>query len=154
MSPTYGFQLGNTSNINSPFYFNSPSMVYPTGGWPYSHYPCTSTPSVTPPITPFTLCKISGSIGVCSGCRNKYNKNSVPPDDICIRHQEWCEFTPPGAQIPQGHFGNVYYHFSVHCVWLRCSFFIPSALGVPLDIIPLLDSSHKERLSAMFGIEI
>ena len=161
MSP-YGFQQGNTSNIHSPFYFNSPSMVYsmPGGGWPYGHYPCTSgftsatssSPPITP-FTPFTLCKISGNISVCSGCRNKYNKNSVPPDDMCIRHQEWREYTPPGSQVPQGRFGNVYYHFNVHCVWLHCSSFNPSQLEIPPDIIPLLEGSHKARLSAMFGID-
>ena len=158
MSPTYGFQLSNISNVHSPFYFNSPLMMYSVpGGWPHGHYPYasgfTSATSISPPITPFTLCKISGNISVCSGCRNKYNKNSVPPDDMCIRHQEWREYIPPGSQTPQGRFGNVYYHFNVHCVWLRCSSFNPSQLEIPPDIIPLLENSHKTRLSTMFGIE-
>ena len=91
ISPThgsYGFQLENTANIHFPFYFNSPMYSM--------HYPHMSG-FTTPPITaPFTLCKISGNISVCSGCRNKYSKNPKPPDDACIKHQEWHEYTPPG----------------------------------------------------------
>ena len=42
---------------------------------------------------PFTLCKISGNIKVCAGCRNKYPKSPSPPDDLCIKHQEWRELS-------------------------------------------------------------
>ena len=73
---------------------------------------------------------------------------------MCIRHQEWHEYTPPGSQVPQGHFGNVYYHFNVQCVWLHCSSFHPSQLEVQPDIIPLLNSAHKAKLLSMFGIDI
>ncbi len=45
----------------------------------------------------FVLTKIAGNISICSGCRNKYSKNPVPPDDLCIKHQEWREFTPSGT---------------------------------------------------------
>ena len=91
ISPThgsYGFQLGNTANIHSPFYFNSPMYSM--------HYPHMSGFTTLPITAPFTLCKISGNISVCSGCRNKYSKNPKPPDDVCIKHQEWHEYTLPG----------------------------------------------------------
>lgn len=102
MSPTYGFQVGNT--IYSPFYFNSPSccILCQEDG-----LIGTSASSISPPSTPFTFCKINGNINVCTGCHNKYNKNPVPPDDMCIRHQEWREYTQPLTQIPQGWFANV-----------------------------------------------
>lgn len=52
------------------------------------------------PSSPFTLCKISGNISVCAGCRNKYPKHPNPPDDLCIKHQEWHEYIPSTMQLP------------------------------------------------------
>ena len=76
--------------------------------WPYPYpygpvYGQMPSPqqSYAPP-SPFTLCKISGNISICAGCRNKYPKKPDPPDDMCIRHQEWREYTPPNSGVPQG----------------------------------------------------
>ena len=69
-------------------------------------------------LSPFTLCKIAGNISTCVGCHNEYVK---APDDMCIKHQEWREYTPRGSQTPKSRFGNVYYHFNPNCIWLRCS---------------------------------
>ena len=114
--------------------------------WSHPH-PSYSSASSTPP-TPFTLCQITGNISVCVGCRNKYNKNN---DDMCIRHQEWCEYTPPGQAVSH-RFANVYYHFSVQCVWLRCPWFIPTQLEVPPEIMTSLGTAHKSKLTKEFGI--
>ena len=35
---------------------------------------------------------------------------------MCIRHKEWREYTPIGADSPQSRFGNVYYHLDPECV--------------------------------------
>ena len=110
---------------------------------PYSQhpgaYPSTPPmPGAMPPL-PFTLCKIIGNISICDGCRNRYSKHPNPPDDLCIRHQEWREFTPPGSQVPQSRFGNTYYHFSVTCpLSTICSY----ALG---------DSSRNFRTARKFS---
>ena len=166
MSPVYG-----------PCYYNSPpSMMQSSGwgspmmqssgwgspmmqssGWDYGHNPYApglTSATATPP-TPFTLCKITGNISVCAGCHNKYTKSAVTPDDMCIRHQEWREYRPnPGSPMLQSRFGNVYYHFNVQCVWLRCPWFDPSKLQIPPEIIHQLDSSHKNKLSTMFSVHV
>ena len=59
-----------------------------------------------------------------------------------------------GSQAPQFCFSNVYYHFNVHCVWLRCPWFAPMLLEVPSDIYPHLDISHLERLRKEFQIQL
>ena len=107
--------------------------------------------SMTTPPTPFTLCKISGNISVCAGCHNKYSKSAMAPDDMCIRHQEWREYRASGSLTPQSRFSNVYYHFNVQCVWLRCPWFDPSQLEVSPDVT--LESVHKKRL-LMFGVHV
>ena len=154
MSPVYG-----------PCYYNSPApMMQPRWGYGHSPYApglasmhMTTPPnapglaSMTTPPTPFTLCKISGNISVCAGCHNKYSKSAMAPDDMCIRHQEWREYRASGSLTPQSRFGNVYYHFNVQCVWLRCPWFDPSQLEVSPDVT--LESVHKKRLS-MFGVHV
>ena len=72
---------------------------------------CSSLPSGPPPLipcatsatnnSPFTLAFIAGNIRVCRGCRQKFIKPPVPPNDLCVHHQEWQEFTPAGASFPQ-----------------------------------------------------
>ena len=51
----------------------------------------TPQPQYTPPSL-FILCKISGNISVCPGCRNKYPKKHDLPDDLSIKHKQWCEY--------------------------------------------------------------
>ena len=82
--------------------------------------------SVPPPLIPcitspidnsyFMLTFISGNIGVYRGCRQKYVKPPVPPNDLCVRQQEWQELTPAGGSFPQRRFGNVYYHCNLACI--------------------------------------
>ena len=136
MSPVYGL-----------CYYNSLAPMMQPTGWGYGHNPyapglastMTTPPNapastMTMPPTPFTLCKISGNISVCTGCHNKYSKSAMAPDDMCIRHQEWQEYRASGSPIPQSRFGNVYYHFNVQCVWLRCPWFDPSQLEISPDV--------------------
>lgn len=146
---------------------NFPSSFHPQLPWSYGYghghmpSPMFASPPLAVPIPPtsvspcpFTLSKISGNISVCAGCRNKYSKQPTPPDDFCIRHQEWREYmyVPAGSQTPQSRFGNTYYHFNPHCVWMRCPGFIPTLLEIPPDISSLLDLSHRERLEKEFQI--
>ena len=111
-----------------------PSSGYP---WPYySQFPVLPSynhqlPSPSISLTshsphPFTLYKIAGNISVCAGCKNRYPKNPLPPNDICIRHQEWREFIPTGSQVPQSRFGNAYYHFNLSCIFSHWPNFDPS----------------------------
>ena len=139
--------------------FSTPPYT-PSSSTPYSQpfpspRPAFNQPfSPPPPSSPFSLCKISGNISVCAGCRNKYNKTASPPDDMCIKHQEWREYTSPGSQTPGHRYGNVYYHFDPQCVWHRCTSFVPTQLQIPPNVIHQLDKSHKEKLLTLFDINL
>ena len=63
---------------------------------PYLYMP-TAPPSLPQyqPSSPFVLCFISENISTCFGCKTKYLKSLQPPDDLCIRHQDWREFFSP-----------------------------------------------------------
>ena len=95
---------------------------------------------------PFTLCFISGNIGVCYGCRQKYPKPCKPPDDLCVRHKEWREFFSPGAALPQTKYSNAYYHCNVPCIQSRCPFFTPDLLVIPANIAMQLLPIHTAFL--------
>ena len=122
MSPVYGPCYCNS--LPPPLIQHSRLSMMQHSGWGYGHLPNSYAPTLastmTTPPTPFTLCKISRNISVCTGCCNKYSKSAMAPDDMCIRHQEWWEYRASGSPIPQSHFGNVYYHFNVQHVWLCC----------------------------------
>ena len=164
------FQLSNNSIVQHSWPYSSPHnsllmfpQLPPTTLWPYSPSPSSSCFSSPPffhqPLSPaqynpFILCRIAGNISVCAGCHNHYGKNVVEPDDMCIKHKEWREYTPQGSQVPQSRYGNVYYHFEPQCVWLRCSWFIPSQLEIPPDIHSQLGFSHKTKLSMLFNINL
>lgn len=153
------------TNIQVPQHPLHPHYQSPWGFYGPPPHPPPTLPHPPPPympyappapasLHPFTLCKISGNISVCAGCRNKYPKNPNPPDDLCIKHQEWREYIPSGSQTPQSRFGNAYYHFNPTCVWMRFPEFVPMYLEVPPEICQQLDTSHKERLQRDFQVYI
>ena len=124
-----------------PYYAGTciPSVAYPNASL---------TPTLAGPSNPFLLAFITGNIYTCIGCKNKYGKHCQPPDDLCIKHQEWREFMPVGSPS-QSKFGNVYYHCKPQCVWLRCPEFIPLQLDAR-SVLHLLDPVHKAYLSEVF----
>ena len=104
------------------------SMPYGTG-YPMYHnvqslYSC--------PSNPFVLCFIAENISTCFGCKNKYNKSAKPSQDLCVRHQEWRQFTASGT--PQSNFGNAYYHCKPECIWLKWPNFSHTDLEVPQEV--------------------
>ena len=56
------------------------------------------------------------NIAVCAGYHNRYSKSKQPPNDLCIRHKEWREFSPEGATTPYTRFSNMYYHCDPQCL--------------------------------------
>ena len=46
---------------------------------------------------PFVLCFIQGNITTCFGCKQKYIKPCLPPEDLCVRHEEWRTFYRQGT---------------------------------------------------------
>ena len=156
VSHVSNFQLPAVTHISSFPGFQT-QLPYGHYSVPYAYDFSTLPFSPVPPVphsVPFTLCKISGNISICAGCRNKYPKHPTPPDDLCIRHQEWREYIPTGSQVPQSRFGNTYYHFSTLCVRMRCPEFVPVLLDIPREILLELDHVHKERLQFEFQITL
>lgn len=150
------------SMVQSPVHFYSPYPTYPM--YPPFHQgvpheagnPFQTSPPYQPyhhqPSLPFTLCFISGNISVCIECKNKYPKTPKPPQDLCIKHEEWRQFTLPNTATPQSKFGNIYYHCRMECVWMRCPNFTLSDLQVPPEMTEKLSSAHKELLLSTFGL--
>ena len=90
---------------------------------------------------------LNGNIRVCRGCRQKYVRPLLPPHDICIKHQEWQEFTPVRCSQPITRYGNVYYHCNVSCVQARCPYFEPHMLHITPNILMQLMPSHTKLLT-------
>ena len=160
------FQSPRFVNVPPPFF---PSSYYtgpftPTSVYPYA--PPTPSHPFHPPSgplypfsfstdssNPFSLAFITGNISTCVGCKNKYAKSPQPPDDLCVKHQEWREFTPVGSTVPQSKYANVYYHCKPQCIWLRCPEFIPSQLDTKA-VVDKLSPIHKAYLVDTFGLHV
>ena len=106
-----------------------PNCYYPWSS-PYNPSVYSSVNSTPVVQYPFSLCFIRGNISVCIGCQNRYPKTKQPPDDLCIKHQEWRQFTPHGTDVTQNKFSNVYYHCKPQYVWLCCPDFVPEQLHI------------------------
>ena len=164
-----GFASPHFSMVQSPvqqsplnFYgpYTTPSM-YPPPYHQGAHHEAgnpfqTPTPyqSYYQPPVPFTLAFISGNISICIGCKNKYPKSPKPPQDLCIRHEEWRQFTPPNSSTPQSKFGNVYYHCRKECIWMRCPYFTSNDVQLPPEVVCNLTATHKQMLLTEFGLAI
>ena len=102
----------------------------------------------------FRVCFRSGNISICSGCCNKFDKNSLPPDDICVQHEEWRSYISPATRLPESRFGNAYYHVSVQCITARWPMFFPGHVIVPVDVQSRLLPQHKLLLFNVFGLNV
>ena len=142
-----------SSNVN----FSPMNMVpsYPPTSYYPGYFPASPSPyqpsDAFTPFNPFILCFIKGNISTCIGCHNHYPKSPQPPNDICLRHQEWRQFTPQGKETPQTKFSNVYYHCNPLCVWHRHPNF-NTANVVITEIENQLTPIHKAHLTSYFGL--
>ena len=102
----------------------------------------------------YSLHIIAGNISTCFGCKNKYNKSLKPPNDLCIKTQDWREFISPNSATPLSRFGNVYFHCKPECVLMRNPSFLPSVLNVPDEVAESLNDAHKQYLLDLFGLQI
>ena len=101
---------------------------------------------------PFRIGFVTGNISVCNRCKGKYHKESGPPHDLCVQHEEWRTFTPSGSTTQQSRFGNVYYHCNVPCICAVWPSFVPSSIVVSPSIQTKLDGVHKQWLHTAFNI--
>ena len=86
----------------APYSPQFPPMLSPYLSPPYTYPQLTPSSSYGPDPThgganPFRVHFITGNISVCNGCKRKYDKKVGPPHDLCLRHEEWRTFTPPGS---------------------------------------------------------
>ena len=49
---------------------------------------------------PFKLHFISENISRCAGCKGQYPKPALPPNNLCIEHEEWRQITFPNSPSP------------------------------------------------------
>ena len=100
----------------------------------------------------FRLCFRSGNISVCAGCRKRFDKQAVSPNNLCVQHEEWRSYTSPVTNLPESRFGNAYYHAHPNCIMLKWSDFHPFDLEISVDMKNSLTNGHKELLFNLFGI--
>lgn len=127
--------------------FNSPSYVQC-----FPQYSTPPLPVVPNHSGPFYVVFISGNISVCAGCHGRYMKPALPPYDICVKHQEWREFTIPSNPSVQRRFGNTYYHPSLACLRSRWPHIQSHDIIVEDDIKRNLSQEHKDFLATTLGI--
>ena len=130
-----------TIHIQSPTHWNAPC-------YNYQH--------MNPPQYDgiFSVCFRSGNISVCNGFRNKFDKNSLPPNDLCIQHEEWRSYISPVTKLPESRFGNAYYHANPLCIRARWPMFFPGHIIVPVDVQSRLLPQHKLLLFSAFGVNV
>ena len=90
----------------------------------------------------FRVCFRRGNISVCSGCQNKFDKNSLPPNDICIQHGEWRSHISPVTKLPESRL-EMHTTMQIQCIFARWPMFFPGNVVVPVDVQPRLLPQHK-----------
>ena len=125
-----------------------------------------ATQCTTPPATPywpsgqsdsmarFCLCFRTGNISVCNECRNRFDKKTTPPNDLCVQHAEWHAYTSPVTSQPESRYGNAYYHANPSCIICKWPSFHPTLLEIPSEMISLLQPDHKTIISSLFGMTL
>ena len=138
-SPMYGNQSYGPFHYGyAPYYYGQSSNVY------QPLLPC-PPPTQQPTFTlHFSITFITGNITVCFGYKNKYYKNSQPPKDLCIKHQDWRQFTPSNGAAPQSKFGNVYYQWKPECIWLWHPTFTVKDVKIPQNTKEKFTAVHKQ----------
>ena len=104
----------------------------------------------SPPLV-FRVKFIRGNISVCYGCRNRYPKKLAPPLDLCLQTEEWRQYTPAGALVPQVRWSNTY-DCRLSCVKLMWPGFTPSHLVVDEFVVSCLGEVHKQHLFDQFDL--
>ncbi len=121
------------------------------------HHVAGTHPSAGPPALgsgPFYITFISGNISVCAGCHARYAKPVLPPHNLCLKHQEWREFTLPNNPAVQRRFGNAYYHPCFTCVRSRWPYAQCGDIVLEDDTQQRLSQEHKDYLYENLGLSL
>ena len=99
--------------VNSSLYGSYPQYQDWRMPYQFSYTPYHSFAPEYQALTPFSLHFITGNISIWFGCRNTLKNHQNSPNDLCIKHRDWCEYIAPNTGSPQAKYGNVYYHCKV-----------------------------------------
>ncbi len=110
-----------------------------------------------PNINPFYVKFIQGNIRMCQGCHSTVRSSDgsipAPPFDLVIARAERRTFRDKsGVFITPYQEQTCHYHVRLDCIKSVEPSFIPMALNVPQDVIPLLSAVHIEYLHLVFGL--
>lgn len=159
-SPAVNPNLSMFSPIPTPaFQWNASHMQFQPAPSPSSNFqtfisPPTSFLGGQQTTDVFELCFRSGNIRICNGCRNNFDKQAIPPHDLCIRHKEWRSFTSPVTNQIESRFGNAYYHVNTACILARCTGFSTSSIRVENEVNVRLLKEHKDYICKFLGLFI
>ena len=110
------------TNVNSPMVASGDCSVM------------VSPSSMTIPATeqrPFKLHFVVGNISRCAGCKGRYNKPILPPENLCVQYEEWRQINFPNSPCLSTRFSNAYYHPSLRCIRVNWSHFMPTDVVIP-----------------------
>ena len=144
--PTFASPLSTFASPPHTFATPPPMFASPP------HTFATPPPTFAFPAQKFYIKFIAGNISVGYGCRNRYSKSPMPPDDICLQTEEWRQFTPAGSLVPQTRWSNTYYHVSVNCVRHKWPMFDPQQVIVEESIQTRLVDSNREKILNELGL--
>ena len=125
------------TNVNSPMVAGGDCSVM------------VSPSSITTATTeqwPFKLHFVVRNISRCAGCTGRYNKPSLPPDNLCVQHKEWGQINFPNLPSPSTRFSNAYYHLNLRCICSNWPHFIPSDLVILPSMCAALQPEHRDIL--------
>ena len=125
------------TNVNSPMVAGGDCsmMVSPS-----------SITTATTEQWPFKLHFVVRNISRCAGCTGRYNKPSLPPDNLCVQHKEWGQINFPNLPSPSTRFSNAYYHLNLRCICSNWPHFIPSDLVILPSMCAALQPEHRDIL--------
>ena len=112
---------------------------------------------IQPNTNPFYVKFIHGNIRMCQGCRSTLRSSDgsipAPPFNLVIARAERRSFRyKSGVLITPLQEQTCHYHIRLECVKNVDPTFVPLALKVPQDIVPLLSAVHLQYLRLVFGL--
>ena len=75
------------------------------------------------------------------------------PNDICLKTEEWRQFTPQGSAVPQSRWSNTY-HLHLQCVRFKYPYFDPHTTVVEDNVRARMLDAHKQLTFCELGLSL
>ena len=75
------------------------------------------------------------------------------PNDICLKTEEWRQFTPQGSAVPQSRWSNTY-HLHLQCVRFKYPYFDPHTTVVEDNVRARMLDAHKKLTFCELGLSL